>query len=154
MLAAFCALVADRSWGRRRLAVELATRYKQFNASSATATDRADWRKTLTYGPWLGLRPWRIVAGVLLGIAVSVKLSGLAFVAVFGLLTVWWDANARKTAGIRRWLPGATFDGLWAFVSIVIVGAITYVSTWAGWLLPQAATAIGVPTIRPYCLDY
>lgn len=154
VLAAFCALVADRSWGRRRLAVELATRYKQFNASSATATGRTDWRKTLTYGPWLGLRPWRIVAGVLLGIAVSVKLSGLAFVAVFGLLTVWWDANARKTAGIRRWLPGATFlDGLWAFVSIVIVGAITYVSTWAGWLLTSGGYyrnwGANHPTILP-----
>lgn len=135
VLAAFCALIADRTWGRRRIAAELAARYRRIASGSASATEREDWKRTMTYGPWLGLRPWRIAAGVLLGIAVSVKLSGLAFMAVFGLLTVWWDANARKTAGIRRWLPGAiVLDGLWAFVSIVVVGALTYIGTWAGWL--------------------
>ena len=136
VLGAFCALVADRTWGRRRLVEEMAVRYRRVVSPTATDDDRAAWNKTTTYGPWLGWRPWRIAAGVLLGIAVSIKLSGLAFVAVFGLLTVWWDANARKTAGIRRWLPGATvLDGLWAFASIVIVGAITYVGTWAGWII-------------------
>lgn len=135
VLGAFCALVADRTWGRRRLVAELAARYRRVTAPNATEADRTSWQRTTTYGPWLGLRPWRILAGVLLGIAVSVKLSGLAFVAAFGLLTVWWDANARKTAGVRRWLPGAAvLDGLWAFASIVLVGAIAYVGTWAGWL--------------------
>ncbi len=138
VLGAFCALVADRTWGRRRLVTELAARYQRVAAPNATRHDRARWDKTLTYGPWLGLRPWRIVAGVLLGIAVSIKLSGLAFVAVFGLLTVWWDANARKTAGIRRWLPGAVIlDGLWAFGCIVGVGMMTYVTTWSGWLASE-----------------
>lgn len=136
VLGAFCALVADRTWARRRLAVEIAARYRRMSSNTATSADRADWQRTITYGPWLGLRPWRIAAGILLGVAVSVKLSGLAFMAVFGLLTVWWDATGRRTAGIRRWLPGAVLlDGLWAFVSIVVIGAITYVGTWAGWLL-------------------
>ena len=135
VLGAFGALVADRTWGRRRLVNILAARYQRVVAPDATDTDRRAWDKSVTYGPWLGLRPWRILAGVLLGVAVSVKLSGLAFMAAFGLLTVWWDANARKTAGIRRWLPGAVvLDGLWAFASIVIVGAIAYIGTWAGWL--------------------
>lgn len=135
VLAAFCTLIADRAWGRRRLAAELAARYRRVASGSATTAERKEWKRAMTYGPWLGLRPWRIAAGVLLGVAVSVKLSGLAFMAIFGLLTVWWDANARKTAGIRRWLPGATvLDGLWAFVSIVVVGAIAYIGTWAGWL--------------------
>src|SRR5690606_22053001 len=131
VLAACCALIADRTWGRRRLVAELAGRYQRASIPTATRHDRAQWQRTLTYGPWLGSRPWRILAGVLLGIAVSVKLSGLAFVAVFGLLTVWWDANARKSAGIRRWLPGAVvLDGLWAFVCVVGVGTVTYMSTW------------------------
>ena len=135
VLAAFCALIADRTWGRRRLAAELATKYHQMASGSASDTARKNWKQAMAYGPWLGLRPWRITAGVLLGIAISVKLSGLAFMAIFGLLTVWWDANARKTAGIRRWLPGAALlDGLWAFVSIVFVGALAYIGTWAGWL--------------------
>lgn len=135
VLAAFCALVADRTWGRRRLIHEITNRYQRVTAPDADDTDRATWHQTITYGPGLGWRPWRIAAGVLLGGAVSIKLSGLAFMAAFGLLTVWWDANARKTAGIRRWLPGAVvLDGLWAFASIVLVGAVAYVGTWAGWL--------------------
>lgn len=138
VLAAFYALVADRTWGRRRLATELAARYRRLTAPRAPDEHRTRWQSTITYGPWLGLRPWRIAAGILLGIAVSIKLSALAFVAAFGLLTVWWDATARRSAGVRRWLPGAVVaDGLWAFVCIVGVGALTYVTTWAGWLASE-----------------
>src|SRR5699024_1195906 len=60
VLAAFCALIADHTWGRRRLASELASRYQRAVGPGATTADRDDWKRTLTYGPWLGLRPWRI----------------------------------------------------------------------------------------------
>ncbi|MEV0081234.1 hypothetical protein AB0H58_32910, partial [Nocardia neocaledoniensis] len=36
-------------------------------------------RDALASGPWLGWRPWRLLAGVLLGAGCAVKLSGLAF---------------------------------------------------------------------------
>ena len=51
-------------------------------------------------GPGLGLRPWRIAAGISLGLACGVKWSGLYYVVAFGLLTVLWDVGARRTAGV------------------------------------------------------
>lgn len=127
ILAAFGAMILDRDAGRKRLARLIAGR----------AQDSPEQlRRYLQWGPWLGWRPWRMLAGVLLGAACSVKLSGLAFVAVFGLMIVCWDISARRVAGIRRWfVAGVVRDGLYAFVCVVVVGGITYLITWSGWIL-------------------
>lgn len=125
ILAAFGALLVDRHAARDRLARQVASAYR----------DGKDFNTFLKFGPWLGIRGWRILAGILLGAAVSVKLSGLAFVAVMGLMTVLWDANARKVVGVKHWLRAAVVkDGPYAFVSIVGVGALTYLASWSGWL--------------------
>ncbi|GER23832.1 dolichyl-phosphate-mannose--protein mannosyltransferase [Zafaria cholistanensis] len=124
-LAAFWALVEDRFHGRRLLADRLA-------AAAAGGTPPAS---LLLYGPWIPWRPWRLAAGVLLGCALGVKWSSLAFVAVFGLMTVLWDVQARRAAGIRHWFLGAVFrEGMPAFLTIVPAAALTYLATWAGWL--------------------
>ncbi|WP_334171349.1 dolichyl-phosphate-mannose--protein mannosyltransferase [Sinomonas sp.] len=131
LLAAFCALLKDREDGRRRLATRLAASALPNGRIPATA---------LAAGPWLGVRWWRIAAGVCIGCAVGVKWSGLAYVLAFGLLTVLWDASARRTAGIRAWLPAAVVrDAPLAFVSIVVVGGAVYLSTWTGWFLSSDA---------------
>ncbi|MBM7848011.1 dolichyl-phosphate-mannose--protein O-mannosyl transferase [Arthrobacter roseus] len=120
VLAAFCALLMDRQQSRRRLASYL--------ASSAP--------RQLLYGPWIFWRPWRIAAGVCLGLAVGTKWSGLFYLAAFGVMTVLWDMNARRIAGIRHWAAAAVMqDGLFAFVCMVPVAAVTYLSTWTGWFL-------------------
>ncbi|MEA5456190.1 phospholipid carrier-dependent glycosyltransferase [Sinomonas sp. JGH33] len=127
LLAAFCALLKDRDDGRRRLAARLGRLARPDGRLPATA---------LAAGPWLGVRWWRIAAGVCLGLAVGVKWSALAFVAAFGLMTVLWDASARRRAGIRAWLPAAVVrDAPLAAVSIVVVGGLVYLSTWTGWFL-------------------
>lgn len=127
ILAAFGALLMDRDDGRRRLAVRLA----RLAADSPTGQPS---HLQLLSGPWLGVRWWRILAGVCLGLAVGTKWSALFFVAGFGLLTVFWDLSARRTAGIRGWISaGILKDGIVAFLSIVPVAALTYVATWAGW---------------------
>ncbi|MGO1182841.1 MAG: dolichyl-phosphate-mannose--protein mannosyltransferase [Micrococcaceae bacterium] len=126
VLAAFGAMVMDRDAGRRKLARLIGARAED---------SPEELRAYLRYGPWLGWRPWRILAGILLGAACSVKLSGLAFVAVFGLMIVCWDIGARRTAGIRRWfVAGVVRDGLYAFVCVVVVGAFSYLITWSGWI--------------------
>ena len=123
ILAAFGALLMDRDDGRRRLAVRLA---RQAAASPAGRPSPLQ----LLSGPWLGIRWWRIVAGVCLGMAVGTKWSALFFVAGFGLLTVFWDLSARRIAGIRGWISaGIIKDGLLAFVSIVPVAAVTYAAS-------------------------
>lgn len=128
VLAAFGALLLDRVQGRAVLARRLAARAARHGGVPPSPA--------LRLGPWLGWRPWRLVAGVLLGAACGVKLSGLAFMAVFGLMTVLWDANARRTAGIRHWLRGAVLrDGPYAFLAVVGAGALTYLATWTGWLV-------------------
>ncbi|MFF2316641.1 dolichyl-phosphate-mannose--protein mannosyltransferase [Arthrobacter sp. NPDC058097] len=127
VLAAFGALLLDRDDGRRRLAARLG---RQAAASPAGRPSSLQ----LLSGPWLGVRWWRVVAGICLGLAVGTKWSALFFLAGFGLLTVFWDLSARRTAGIRGWISaGIIKDGLLAFVSIVPVAAVTYVATWTGW---------------------
>ena len=127
VLAAFGALLLDRDDGRRRLAVRLARQA----AGSPTGLPS---QLQLLSGPWLGIRWWRILAGVCLGLACGTKWSALFFVAGFGLLTVFWDLSARRAAGVRGWISaGVIKDGLLAFASIVPVAAVTYVATWTGW---------------------
>jgi dolichyl-phosphate-mannose-protein mannosyltransferase len=127
VLAAFGALLLDRDDGRRRLAARLGRQ------AAASPTGRPSALQLLS-GPWLGVRWWRLAAGICLGLAVGTKWSALFFVAGFGLLTVFWDLSARRTAGIRGWVSaGIIKDGLLAFLSIVPVAAVTYAASWTGW---------------------
>ena len=103
-LGAFCALLIDRDRTRAILATRMVA------AEAADPPPSARW-----LGPWLGLRPWRWVAAVLLGLCAGTKWSGFYVIAVFGLLTVFWDIGARRAAGIRSWLyAGVVKDGLFA----------------------------------------
>ena len=123
VLAAFGALVVDRDCARERLAARLDD-------------------LTGILGPRLGWRPWRLTAGVCLGMACATKWSGLWFVVVFGLMTVLWDVGARKTAGVRRpWLGVLVRDAAPAFASLVLVSLAVYLASWTGWFLsdPQHA---------------
>lgn len=131
-LLAFGALVLDRDDGRRRLARRLARKM-------ADEPDKTRSRHLL-YGPWLGIRWWRVAAGVALGLCAGSKWSGLFFIAGFGLLTIFWDLNARRAAGIRYWFTGALLkDSPLAFVSIVPVALATYLASWTGWFLSNDA---------------
>lgn len=123
LLAAFAALLLDRDRARARLA----------------AATRPPWAPT-RFGPHLGVRGWRVVGGVLLGLALGTKWSALWFVAAFGLLTVGWDAAARHRAGVRRWWQGALLrDAAPAFVSIVPVSAAVYLAGWWSWFASPSA---------------
>lgn len=96
--------------------------------------DRADarWRAGLP----LGFRWWRLAAGVSLGLACSVKWSGLYALAVCGILTVWWDWTRRRRGGDERWLRrGFTHDAVPAFLQTVPVAAVVYAASWTGWFI-------------------
>ncbi|GAA1808377.1 dolichyl-phosphate-mannose--protein mannosyltransferase [Nesterenkonia flava] len=122
VLAAFGALLMDRYQTRRRLA----------QWASQTPSGSPAWRD----GPWLAFRPWQLAAAVLLGAAVGVKLSGAAFLAVFGIMVVLWDLEARRTLGIQHWVrSGLLRNGLPAVLTVVPVALLTYVATWSGWLV-------------------
>ncbi|WP_369068610.1 dolichyl-phosphate-mannose--protein mannosyltransferase [Kineococcus terrestris] len=121
VLVAFACLLADRDDARARLA-------------RAVAERGADG-----LGPRLGVRWWRLAAGVSLGLACGVKWSGIYVLAVFGLMTVLWDAGARRAVGVRRWFLAAAWrDGVPAFASTVPVAVVVYVASWSGWFATSA----------------
>ncbi|MFE9425174.1 dolichyl-phosphate-mannose--protein mannosyltransferase [Kitasatospora sp. NPDC006697] len=128
ILAAFGFLLLDRDRTRARIA-----RILDGAADAATA-----------HRMRLGLRPYRLAAGVCVGLACSTKWSGMYVAAFFGLLTVFWDLGARKLAGARHpYWSVLRRDGLPAFASIVLVAAGTYVASWSGWLASSTAPGKG-----------
>lgn len=136
VLLAFLLLLLDREQARSRLA----RRWPDWaERTRAEPVPRSPWRRWARWwGPSLGVRWWRIAAGVSLGLAVGTKWSGLFFLAVFGLMTVWWDLGARRAAGTPGWFTGTVVrDGIPAFLSMVPVALVTYVATWAGWFATE-----------------
>ncbi|MFJ9913836.1 dolichyl-phosphate-mannose--protein mannosyltransferase [Actinacidiphila glaucinigra] len=119
VLAAFGCLLIDRDRARARLAAALPAGRPDDRVASFT---------------WLGLRPWRIAAGICLGLAIGTKWNGLYVLAFFGVLAVLWDAGARRVAGARHpRLTAFWLDGLWASICMVGVAVVTYLVSWLGW---------------------
>ena len=120
-LAAFAALLADRDRSRRILADKV-------------AAVRDAGQPVSALGPWLGWRPWRWVAAVCLGLGMATKWSDGFYLAIFGLMTVWWDLGARRAVGARNWIAGTFLkDALPAMVKLVGVSVLTYLICWTGW---------------------
>ncbi|MFC6576987.1 dolichyl-phosphate-mannose--protein mannosyltransferase [Planomonospora parontospora] len=116
VLAGFACLVTDRDHTRARLATWYET---------SPLTDQ---------GPWLGWRPWRLAAGTMLGAACAVKWSGIFFLAAFAVLTLLWDAGARRAVGLRRPYSGAFMRDLpTALTALALTPALTYLASWTGW---------------------
>jgi dolichyl-phosphate-mannose-protein mannosyltransferase len=91
-------------------------------------------------GPRLGFRWWRFTAGVMLGLALGVKWSGLYFIAFFGLLALAWDWSLRRRYGVRRPLAGALArDAVPAFASLVLWPALLHLFSWLPWFADENA---------------
>ncbi len=127
LVAAVAALVADRDWSRLRMARRVPVGWQP---------GAGDW------GPLRGLwvRPWRLLAGVLFGLAVATKWSALFPLAAFALLVWAWDAGMRRSHGVRwAWLRSALVDAVPAFVHLVVVAFVVYLVSWTGWLVNAEA---------------
>lgn len=135
VLAAFGLLLVDRDRTRARMA----------DALGATADHPdADPDAAVAARLNLGWRPYRLLAGVSLGLACATKWSGLYVVAAFGVMAVLWDLGARRTAGARRPLLSVLRrDALPAFASLVVVTVGVYLASWAGWFASSAAPGKG-----------
>ncbi|AYY14828.1 phospholipid carrier-dependent glycosyltransferase [Actinobacteria bacterium YIM 96077] len=121
VVAAFACLLADRDHSRTMLA--------------AWVNQRLPAGLPLGDGPVMSWRPWRLAGGIMLGLACGTKWSGVYVVAVFGLMTVFWEISARRAAGIRSpALNSLLRDGPVAFVTIVGSALLTYVVSWWGWI--------------------
>jgi dolichyl-phosphate-mannose-protein mannosyltransferase len=118
VLAAFGALLVDRDVSRARLA-------------SAIVLQPGD-----EAGPQLGIRKWRVAAGVLIGLACASKQYAAWYVLAFIGLCIAWDLGARKAAGLRGYVRGALVrDGKWLPVTLIVIPVVTYTATWTGWLV-------------------
>jgi dolichyl-phosphate-mannose-protein mannosyltransferase len=121
VLAAFGCLVIDRDRARQRLAETM----------ELSRPDDA--------GPGLGVRWWRVLAGVCLGLACASKWDGIWYIPAFAALSVAWDIGARRAAGLPRYIYGGLVrDGRWVLASLAAVPAIAYIATWSGWLFTSS----------------
>jgi dolichyl-phosphate-mannose--protein O-mannosyl transferase len=103
--------------------------------AGARLADAAIARWNSDDGPWLGLRWWRVAGFGCLGLCTGVKWSGLFFAAVFGLMSVLWDAGNRRAAGVRTWLAGTLrLDAVQAAATAAVVVPAVYLASWTGWL--------------------
>ena len=157
VLCAVAALVADRDWGRLRLAQRFAQSPAQSPAQDTAPADQlaaaSGWGPVRT----LLFRPWRLVAGVCFGLAVATKWNAIFPLAAFALLVWAWDAGARRSLGVRRaWLRSAVVDALPAFGYLVVVALAVYVATWTGWLLNagEYETTLSDTQYGPYWGSY
>jgi dolichyl-phosphate-mannose-protein mannosyltransferase len=122
VLAAFGALLIDRDKARARLAAALPDDGRPDAQTAA--------------GARLGPRPWRIAAGVLLGLACASKWSGVFYLVAFGAMTVMWDAGARRMAGaFRPWRAMLRRDAGPACLSLFPVALAVYLLSWTGWFV-------------------
>ena len=131
-LLAFFFLLLDREQARRRLAARWGPWAERVRDRPVPRDPLRRWARW--WGPGLGMRWWRLAAAVSLGLCTGTKWSGLYFLAVFGLMTVWWDIGARRTAGAPGWFTGGVVrDGIPAFLTMIPTALVTYVASWAGW---------------------
>jgi dolichyl-phosphate-mannose--protein O-mannosyl transferase len=119
-LLGFGAILLDREWSARRLALWYSTR--------TDAGRPTDW------GPALWWRPWLVAAGLAFGLAAAVKWNGLYFLAAFAVYSLIVDAVARRRAGVTFWLSGTIWkQGPVSFLLIIPIAVLGYFSTWISW---------------------
>ena len=140
VLASFGALVVDRDVSRARLA----------EAVVLESSDDA--------GPSLGIRKWRVAAGVLIGLACASKQYAFWYILAFAGLCIAWDIGARRTVGLRAYVRGALVrDGKWLPITLGVIPLVTYVVTWAGWFATSTGydrnyaqlNGVNIPIIGP-----
>ena len=128
VIAAFGCVLADRDWIRRRYGYSLV-------AAEPGEPSPAAGSPPLLPVRVVAWRPWRLAAGVLLGLACGTKWSGVFALAVFGILTVCWEYGARRAAGGRSPLSTTILrDAPVAFVTMVGSAFAVYLASWAGWI--------------------
>lgn len=136
VIAAFACLVADRDQVRSRLA---AASFGGFLDEPAKGPRfwKAWGEKA---GPALGFRWWRFGTGLMIGLSMAVKYSGVYYAVAFGIMMIVWDITARREVGIRNPISAVVrrdlFPGLW---SLAVVPLVTYVLSWWAWFFSETA---------------
>ncbi|MEZ2122437.1 phospholipid carrier-dependent glycosyltransferase [Corynebacterium sp. CCM 9203] len=90
------------------------------------------------FGPSVGYRWWRFGCGLMLGLALSIKWSGLYYIAFFGILTVCLDIWLRHHYRIAKPFTGMLVrDAFPAFASLVFLPVLVYAWSWRAWFASE-----------------
>ena len=115
MLGVAC-LILDRDYARDRLS-------RKLNPESK-------------YGGRFTWHPWRIPAGIFLGLAIATKWSALWYLASLGILTVIWEYSFRKKRLAKRPIMGTLLrDTWWAKIQLLVPAFLVYLASWTGWII-------------------
>jgi dolichyl-phosphate-mannose-protein mannosyltransferase len=115
VLAAFGCVLIDRDVSRARL---------------AEGVVRAEGGPA---GPRLGIRRWRVAAGIFLGLAVGTKWNGVWYIVGFAALGTAWDIGARRSAGLKYFVRGALRETRWLPVTFLAIPLAVYIASWSNW---------------------
>lgn len=91
--------------------------------------DRDRSREYIAIWGEFGPRPYRLLAGVCLGLAAGTKWSGFYFAFAFALLSLCWDISAKRKIERKVTLRNLMSTGL----SFGLLPLLTYAVTWFGW---------------------
>ena len=116
VLAAFGCVLIDRDVSRARLAEGVVR------------------REGGPAGPRLGIRRWRVAAGIFLGLAVATKWNAVWYIIGFAALGTAWDIGARRAAGLKSFVRGALRETRWLLVTFLAIPLAVYIASWSGWL--------------------
>ena len=99
----------------------------------AVLAERVARREGGPAGPRLGIRRWRVAAGVFLGLAVATKWDAAWYIAGFAALGTAWDTGARRAAGLTSFARGAVREMRWLPVTFLVIPLAVYLASWSGW---------------------
>ncbi|GAB2669129.1 phospholipid carrier-dependent glycosyltransferase [Gordonia jinhuaensis] len=91
-------------------------------------------------GPRLGFRWWRFTAGVLVGLGLATKWSGIYFALFYLLLSLGLDVATRKSFHVTRPWRGTLFrDALPSFLSIAVLPVVIYFVSFTPWFASETS---------------
>lgn len=149
VLLGFLFLLYDRDQQRRQLTAWMAQWRRDAHAEDASIPLEnvpSKWSLTIdppktrptgpAWGPVLWRRPWFVAMALSLALAISVKWSGLYFLALFCLFAVALDAYERKRAGVTLWMSAAVLrQGPILFVLAIPLTIAVYLGSFLGWFI-------------------
>lgn len=91
--------------------------------------DRDKSREFLSIWGEFGPRPYRLLSGVCLGLAAGTKWSGFYIVFAFAVMSLVWDASAKRQFENHLTIRNTVHTGL----TLGVLPIITYIATWIGW---------------------
>lgn len=113
MMSIGCLLI-DRDYSRNRITLKL--------------------KENSNFGGRFTWHPWRIPAGIFMGLAISTKWSALYYLAAIGILSVIWEYSFKKIRKAQKPLLATFIHSFWAGIQLIVPAFLIYLTTWQGWL--------------------